>query len=169
MCTNTGDVNLFTDSRLESLRQCLAMQSENSKNAQDVARKWRYAMNEKNLMNKIRLSLRNRFDVTLFRNNVGVAYQGEAENTIFFPVRKLILTGFRVIKFGLHKGSGDLIGWKEVTITESMVGSKIAQFVSLEIKRPHGRRSDDQIKWADNVNKAGGVAVFADNENEIVV
>ena len=58
-------------------------------------------------------------------------------------------------------GGGDHIGWEEVTITPDMVGKKFARFLSVEWKRSKGgKRSPEQIRWANDVNQSGGRAVF---------
>ena len=78
----------------------------------------------------------------LFRNNVGVLIDKRG-----VPVR-----------FGLAVGSGDLIGWRKVVITQEMVGTIIAQFSSLEIKNKKGRTTKEQIAWRNIVISAGGDA-----------
>ena len=65
------------------------------------------------------------------------------------------------IKFGLMQGSGDLIGWETVEITPEMVGSKIARFLSIEVKRENGRLSHEQEVWKNMVNGSGGRAIVA--------
>jgi hypothetical protein len=91
----------------------------------------------------------------LWRNNVGV-----------LPDR----TG-RPVRYGLANEtpamnrafkSGDLVGWRPVLITPEMVGKLLAQFVSLEAKRPKGRVMEAQERWRDLVNAAGGYAVISD-------
>lgn len=99
-------------------------------------------------------------DVRLFRNNVGMAYMGTVSKK---SVDCVTIKNYRVVKFGLFKGSGDLIGWKTTTITQDMVGKKIAQFLSVEVKRPHGRRRPDQALWAYIVGDMGGIAIFAES------
>lgn len=87
----------------------------------------------------------------LFRNNVGVA----------------ITPAGVPITYGLCVGSADLIGWRPVTITEAHVGSVIAQFCAVELKRPRGRVSREQCAFLDAVAAAGGVAVVARGEEDI--
>ena len=65
------------------------------------------------------------------------------------------------MQFGLCKGSADLIGWRTVTITEEMVGQKIAVFTSIEVKNSSGRVRPEQQQWLDAVQKAGGIAAVA--------
>lgn len=100
------------------------------------------ANSETKIQQEIRLALGTRDDVRLFRNQVGQ-----------LPDPR---TG-RPVQFGLAKGSADLVGWKTVTITPEMVGTEVAQFVSLEVKTPKGRLSPLQKAWAACVQKAGGL------------
>ena len=62
--------------------------------------------------------------------------------------------------------NSDLIGWKTIEITEEMVGQKIAQFLSVEVKTPKGRVGTHQQKWMDVVNKHGGLALIARSQEE---
>jgi hypothetical protein len=75
-----------------------------------------------------------------------------------------------VIRFGLCKGSSDLIGWTPVTITEDMVGKTIAVFTAVEVKRdkfgPYGA-TDDQIHFINNVKRHGGMAGVADCNKDL--
>jgi len=84
--------------------------------------------------------------IRLFRNSVGVASIGN-------PPRKL--------RFGLHPGSSDLIGWKSLIITPDMVGRRIAVFLSIEVKRPGQKPKPHQKAWLDAVNHHGGIAIVA--------
>lgn len=108
------------------------------------------------LQQQIRLSLGQRSDLRLFRNNTG---------TLPDP-----RTG-RPVQFGLAKGSADLIGLRTITITPDMVGRQVAVFTSLEIKTPTGRITPEQMNWHDMVRSRGGIAGFArsvQDANEIV-
>lgn len=87
----------------------------------------------------------------VFRNNVGVLTDPRG-----VPVR-----------YGLMVGSGDLIGWRPVTITPEMVGQTIAQFVSLEVKGPKGRISEAQRRWAGMVEEGGGLALVVRGVEEL--
>lgn len=81
----------------------------------------------------------------------------------------------RLVRFGLGNESkqlndrlksSDLIGWVPVLITPAMVGSLIAQFVSLECKPPGWHltpgdvRGQAQRRWIDMVVADGGEARF---------
>jgi hypothetical protein len=116
-------------------------------------------MSEKKIQAEI-LNKLARGPVRLFRQNVGVAWHGR--EVIMKPAERMaIILDPRPIHCGLVKGSGDLIGWRSVTITPDMVGKKVAVFSSLEVKGPHGRGTKEQRAWADAVRAGGGRAGFA--------
>jgi len=98
------------------------------------------------LQQQIRLALGTRSDARLFRNQVGS-----------LPDPR---TG-RLVTFGLAKGSADLIGWRTVTITQAMVGTRLAVFTSIEVKTATGRLRPEQQQWIHAVTQAGGIAGIA--------
>lgn len=55
------------------------------------------------------------------------------------------------IKYGLAKGSSDLIGMVQMT-------AGVGRFVGLEVKTPTGRMEPEQVIFRDTVNKFGGRA-----------
>ena len=101
---------------------------------------------ETTLQQQIRLALGTHPQARLFRNQVGS-----------LPDPR---TG-RLVTFGLARGSADLIGWRTVTITPDMVGSRLAVFTSIEVKTPTGRVRPDQAAWLGAVQAAGGIAGIA--------
>lgn len=91
---------------------------------------------------------------TVFKNEVGLAYTKNG-----YP-----------IKFGLCKGSSDLIGWTPTIITPEMVGSKIAVFTAVEIKKnKHGsyQATKEQKSFINAVRNAGGYAGVADCKTDL--
>ena len=84
------------------------------------------AKEETKIVNQIRSGLGS--SVHLFRNHVGTV---KASNG-------------RWHKFGLGKGSSDLIGYTSVDITPDMVGKTVAVFTAIEVKTPKGKMSEDQ-------------------------
>lgn len=91
---------------------------------------------------------------TLFKNNVGM-YQDQR--------------GY-VIRYGLCKGSSDLIGWTPVTITPDMVGRKLAVFTAVEVKKnKHGsyKATEDQKRFISAVLNAGGFSGVADCNKDL--
>ena len=109
-------------------------------------------MTEKAIQSAIMAKCGSLPNVRLFRNTVGVGWVGHP----FAPTK---------ITFGLQPGSADLIGWRTLRITPDMVGRDIAQFVSIEVKRPGGKLSDAQRNWRFRVHDAGGFALVTDSPN----
>lgn len=70
----------------------------------------------------------------------------------------------RPVQFGLHPGSGDLIGWQTIEITPEHVGQKLAVFTSIEVKTDTGRVKPEQLNWQAQVLNAGGRALVARSE-----
>jgi hypothetical protein len=99
---------------------------------------------EQQIQQHIRIACSNG-NTRLFRNNTGTLKDANG----------------RPVQFGLCKGSADLIGWKRVTVTEEMVGSTVAVFLSIEVKTPTGRLRPEQQQWLDAVQAAGGIAGVA--------
>jgi ribosomal protein S19 len=118
-------------------------------------------MNETTILQRIRLAASRIPGVRLFRNNVGKAWMGKV---IKQTPEMVVLQNPRFVQFGLQVGSGDLIGWKPVTITPDMVGQKLAVFVSLECKTETGKAKPEQINWMQQVSAAGGIASVVRSE-----
>ena len=104
--------------------------------------------NEAYVQNKIRLAVGSG-DVRLFRNNTGALLDMQG----------------RLVKFGLCKGSSDLIGFRSITITPDMVGQKIAVFSAIEVK-DKGKVTVEQKNFINIINNAGGYAGVAKNVND---
>lgn len=101
-------------------------------------------MKEADIMRQIQLAVTAE-GARAFRNNVG-----QVED----------ITG-RVIRFGLCPGSSDLIGWVPRIVTPDMVGRRVATFLAIEVKRPGGRATDQQLQFIEAVVNAGGIAAIA--------
>ncbi len=67
------------------------------------------------------------------------------------------------VRAGLCRGSSDLIGLRSILITPEMTGTKIAQFLAIEVKVPGGRITDEQAKFIDLVNVLGGYGRVIDS------
>ena len=104
--------------------------------------------NEAYVQNKIRLAVGSGDD-RLFRNNTGALLDMQG----------------RLVKFGLCKGSSDLIGFRSITITPDMVGQKIAVFSAIEVK-DKGKATVEQKNFINIINNAGGYAGVAKNVND---
>lgn len=64
----------------------------------------------------------------------------------------------RVITSGFCVGSSDLIGWRTVTVTPAMVGTRVAVFVAIEAKVGDNTTTAEQRAFLDAVHAAGGEA-----------
>lgn len=106
-------------------------------------------MSEAADLQRIRLDLGREPGVTLFRHNQGALRD---------------VTG-RVVRFGLHPGCPDLIGWRSVTITPDMVGRQVAIFAGVEVKAPGGKHpvTPEQRAFINAITSAGGLAGVARN------
>ena len=74
----------------------------------------------------------------------------------------------RMVRFGLCKGSADLIGYTTVTITPDMVGQRLAVFTAVEVKTPTGRPTPEQTAFLKHIQDAGGRAGIARSIDDAV-
>ena len=96
---------------------------------------------EHEIQQRIRLACGRRA-VRLWRNNTGALVDQQG----------------RFVRFGLCKGSSDLIGLRSLEITPEMVGQRVAQFVALEVKSASGVIRSEQRAFLQLVQQLGGVA-----------
>lgn len=100
-------------------------------------------MSETNLMNSIMLSLNGK--CRIWRNNTGAIKDS---------------TG-RLVRFGLCKGSADLVGLTSIVVTPEMVGKKLAVFTAIEVKTATGKATPEQLNFIKRVQELGGLAGIA--------
>lgn len=93
---------------------------------------------------------KSRPDVRLWRQNVG----------------EFQLADGRYFRAGLCRGSSDFVGLRTIEITQSMVGSRVAVFVALELKKPGEMPEPHQQEWLDEIRDAGGVAGVVRNAQD---
>lgn len=92
----------------------------------------------------------------VFRNTVGVGWMGKAKE---MPDGSVFIQNPRRVTFGLAPGSSDLIGWHSVVVTPDMVGTRVAIFKAVEVKRATGGRMEPgQRDFLTAVTNAGGIA-----------
>jgi hypothetical protein len=78
----------------------------------------------------------------------------------------VVLAFARRLKAGCGPdGTPDFLGWRQIKITPSMVGTTIAQFCAVELKRfdGQGRATVEQVNMVDLINSQGGYAHIIDN------
>lgn len=75
-----------------------------------------------------------------------------------------------IVHTGLCKGSSDLIGWTQKTITPDMVGTTIAVFTAVECKRKSVKNNttDNQDDFIEKVLSAGGYAGVATSLEDLL-
>jgi hypothetical protein len=93
----------------------------------------------------------------LFPNNVGMAYLGKVRH---LGNGSVLIENAQPVRYGLCKGSSDLIGWTTIEITPEMVGKKIAVFTAIEVKTTDSLRKE-QKDFLNLVEQSGGIADVA--------
>ena len=104
---------------------------------------------EHEIQQRIRLAC-GRGPVRLWRNNTGALVDQQG----------------RFVRFGLCKGSSDLIGQRSLEVTPQLVGQRLAQFVALEIKTAQGVLRPEQQAFLRLVQQLGGVAAVCRSVEE---
>lgn len=103
----------------------------------------------------------------LMRNNVGALQDKRG-----IPVRYGLMNDNKATNEKYK--SADLIGIRQVLITQQMVGHVIGQFFSAECKEEGWQYSGQgreaaQLAWADIVNSRGGLAIFINKAENITM
>lgn len=106
----------------------------------------------------------------LFRQNVGQAWVGNVQKfarsqMVQVNPGDVVIRRARPFHAGVA-GMSDLGGWVPVQVTADMVGSTVAIYTQVEVK-DGARPTKEQIAWIEAVNKAGGRAGIAHNEDEL--
>ena len=100
----------------------------------------------------------------LFRNETGLF---KCLHDPWCPACGAPIKTFR-IKTGLMNGAADLVGWKPVVITPDMVGQTVAVFLSVEVKKPKGKKPEKaQRQWRTIVRENGGIAGVARSREDL--
>jgi hypothetical protein len=109
------------------------------------------------LSNEIRLALgKHARHARLFRNYVGQCIAGKI---LDWKGDVCVISGARKVEAGLCTGSGDLIGYTTIRVTQEMVGMDLAIFTSAEVKTSAKVKTTmEQFNWRNNVLEAGGRA-----------
>lgn len=116
-------------------------------------------MSEKTLMHRIMVAVSDA-GTRIFRNHVGMAYQGTRVQHEMLQPGDVLLKNARPVTHGLGTGSSDLVGWTPVKITRAMVGKTFAVFTAIEVKAGTGL-SKEQANFLKEVRRAGGLACEA--------
>jgi hypothetical protein len=108
-------------------------------------------MKEHSIMQRVWVRL-SKCGATIFRNNVGLVESKDG----------------RKIRFGLCKGSSDLVGWISKEIAPEDVGKRVAVFMAVEVKQPSGKVTDEQVRFLASVRASGGISTVAYGEEDVV-
>jgi len=107
-------------------------------------------MKEQPILKRILLAC-SRGPVRLWRNNCGALQDRNG----------------RWVRFGVaNPGGADLIGFKTITVTPELIGTKLAIFCAIEVKQKSGRIRAEQQAFIDNVRVHGGLAGIARSVEE---
>lgn len=122
-------------------------------------------MNESELLREVQIEFSRRGD-RLFRNNVGQAWAGKTQRypestTILLHPGDVVVRRARPLNAGLCVGSGDGIGWRSITITQNMVGRRVALFTTVEVKNTNTKVTKEQQAFVEAVRSSGGIGVIA--------
>ena len=133
-------------------------------------------MTEAEIQHAIRLTC-GRGATALWRNETGVSEHGwkQAVGRAIAALRRgniqaalIALTKPKLsrVRYGLCKGSADLIGLTEVTIRPEHVGQTLGVFTAIEVKTDTGRVSPEQVQFLDLVTRRHGIAFVARDADE---
>lgn len=128
-------------------------------------------MSEKTLLSEIQL-LFTKKGHRIFRQNTGTGWAGEffkppMETNVRITPRDVLVRNARPLRAGLCTGSSDLIGWQSITITEDMIGKKVAIFTAIEVKYGSTRTTEEQKRFIESVNNSGGVGKIVRSLDEV--
>lgn len=122
-------------------------------------------MTETDIMRRL-MKLATNLGSRMFRVNTGQAWAG--------TVRKnrdgsITLANPRPVHMGLVTGGSDLIGFTPITVTQDMVGNRLAVFTAVEVKTATGRPTAEQRQFISVVQRAGGFAGIARNDEDLTM
>lgn len=106
----------------------------------------------------------------LLRQQVGMGWIGEARKIfqrqqIWVYPGDVIISNARPFHSGFE-GWSDLGGFTPVEVTADMVGTTVAVYAQVEVKVDTAP-TKEQMTWINFVNKSGGRAGIAHDENEL--
>jgi hypothetical protein len=122
-------------------------------------------MQETDIMRRL-MKLATNLGSRVFRVNTGQAWVGTERRN---RDGSITLSNPRPVHMGLVKGGSDLIGFTPITITQDMVGNRLAVFTAVEVKTPSGRPTAEQRQFIEVVQRAGGYAGIARNDEDLTM
>lgn len=106
---------------------------------------------------------------TYFRTNVGKAWtgneilrpkSGQPVQVTLYPGDVLIRKA-RPFSTGMPPGASDINGMTRVLVTPQMVGTTLAVFTAIEVKKPGEKRTPEQVNYQRQVKESGGLCGVA--------
>lgn len=72
------------------------------------------------------------------------------------------------VRYGLGRGTPDLVGYRSIRVTPDMVGKRVAVFVGIECKMPGKRKNatKEQKAFIKQVNDEGGIGMIVESVDE---
>jgi VRR-NUC domain len=120
---------------------------------------------ESEIQKRVRLAMA-KYGAVMFRNSIGTVWTGYLKE--IRPGGDVVLGGAQRRKFGLPKGTSDLIGWIPIKITPEMVGRTVAVFTGTEVKSQIGQMTPEQANFIDQLERAGGIGILARSPEEAI-
>lgn len=110
------------------------------------------ASKESNIANSFRIAAA-KVGMTLFKNTRGMFRT---------------IDGSRIVKAGLlADGASDLIGFKRIKVTPSMVGMELAIFCAAEVKTATGAVRPEQKSFIEFIRSSGGIGAVVRCDEDI--
>ncbi len=99
-----------------------------------------------------------------FKRQMMLALSGVGFTVFNNPVGTVVAKSGDHVRFGLSKGSSDIVGWRTGTIVRpgtllTFDNIRVAVFCAFEIKTRRGRPTKEQQHFIEVLNEAGGFAV----------
>lgn len=106
-----------------------------------------------------------------FRNRTAQGWVGKSERVgnrkqVWVYPGDVVVRQAQPLHAGLCIGSSDIIGWTPIYVTPEMVGCRVAVFTAAEAKTAEGRATDDQERFMNAVQQAGGIAGIVRSPDE---
>lgn len=112
-------------------------------------------MSHSRLTGEIILAANKYTNIKCWSNPVGLAYNGHMIKTFVEKgIRYGIIKNPTPVKYGLCKGSNDIIGFRK----RILKGERFAQFIGMEIKTPEDITRKHQKNFIDMINISGGIS-----------
>jgi hypothetical protein len=93
-------------------------------------------------------------------------------------IQKAILDYLRIKKFvvfkhhstgsGIRDGKAFFFAYSEKGISDIIACSKTGRFIAIEVKKPGGKPSPEQLEFLERVNSNGGIGILAYSIDDVI-